>query len=361
MEFKPDFQHLQPYYQAFWNCKVLDRIALSVTAPKQPESRSAFPWGEPGTVFSRETEEILDIFEDWARNTFFGGLAAPCFYPNSGPDVFSGFLGVNLNFSAASPGTSWSSWQRKKLFTYEDVEELVIRQENPYYQKVMCLTRKAKERACGRYLVGITDLHGGFDALSVLRGGPQIACLDLLENPEGVKKAMEKLFSVWKKIYDDYYAVIQNMQKGTCTWIGIYAPGKMYPVQNDFSCLVSPGMYREFFLPELMEEINYLDYSIYHLDGVEALPHLDILLDIPKLNAIQWVPGARYRNESIAIWLPLYRKIQKKKKAIVVYPRPEEIPLVLKNLKPEGLLISLSCSSEKQARKVASSLGWDNG
>ena len=54
----------------------------------------------------------------------------------------------------------------------------------------------------------------------------------------------------------------------------------------------------------------------------------------------------------------LYQKIQAKKKSIVVYPTVEEIPLVLKNLKPEGLLIQVGCSSEDEAKVVMAQLGW---
>ena len=111
-------------------------------------------------------------------------------------------------------------------------------------------------------------------------------------------------------------------------------------------------------MDEILSEIEYLDYSIYHLDGVEALQHLDLLLEIPKLNAIQWVSGARFEKESISRWFPLYQKIQAKKKSIIVYPKVEEIPLVLKNLKPEGLLIQVGCSSEDEARAVMARLGW---
>jgi hypothetical protein len=117
-------------------------------------------------------------------------------------------------------------------------------------------------------------------------------------------------------------------------------------------------MYREFFLEELVSEIESLDYSIYHLDGVEAIQHLDLLLEIPKLNAIQWVRGARFSKESISRWFPLYRKIQAKKKSIVVYSSVEEIPLVLENLKPEGLLIQVGCFDEDEARAVMAQLGW---
>ena len=34
-----------------------------------------------------------------------------------------------------------------------------------------------------------------------------------------------------------------------------------------------------------------MDYPFYHLDGKGALKHLDMLLALPKLKGVQWVPG----------------------------------------------------------------------
>ena len=81
-------------------------------------------------------------------------------------------------------------------------------------------------------------------------------------------------------------------------------------------------------------------------------------LDIPNLNAIQWGPGAGLENEHISKWMPIYKKIQAKRKAIIVYPRVDEIDYVLDNLSSEGLLIELRCSSEKEARELLYEKGW---
>ena len=42
-------------------------------------------------------------------------------------------------------------------------------------------------------------------------------------------------------------------------------------------------MYEELVVGELLEELDFLDASIYHLDGPDALKHLDRLLAIDKL------------------------------------------------------------------------------
>ena len=155
--------------------------------------------------------------------------------------------------------------------------------------------------------------------------------------------------------------IIAKKQRGTCAWINLWSPGKTYPVQNDFTCLISTKMYEEFFLEEIIKEINYLDYSIYHLDGPDALKHLDMLLEIPGLNAIQWLPGAGLAKEGVAKWIPIYKKIQAKRKSIIVYCRPNEVNFVLENLSPKGLLISTGCSSQQEAQQLLFEKGWNTG
>ncbi len=359
MEYKTDFESLTKYYEAFWNCEVLDRIAASVTAIREGyKNPSRKGWLTPGVVMSQPVEKVLDIFEEDILSVYHGGLAVPFFWPNLGPDAFSGFLGAEMHFPLESANTSWSDWKKNLLTDYEKTGELAISDENLLYKKNIELLRMAAERGKDRYLVGVTDLHAGFDSLAVLRGGPDKVAMDLVDNPEGVKKAMRSLFAAWKKVYDDYFSIVKETQRGTITWLDIWAPGKMCALQNDFSCLVSPRMYREFFLEGLLMETGYLDYSIYHLDGPEALQHLDILLEIPGLNAIQWVSGARASGEGIEKWFPLYKKIQEKKKAIILYPRPEEIDKVLENLKPEGLMLKTYSDSEKEAVDILKKLGW---
>ena len=68
------------------------------------------------------------------------------------------------------------------------------------------------------------------------------------------------------------------------------------------------GNVRRIFLPGIIEECRFFERSIYHLDGPGALRHLDSLLGIRKLDAIQWVCGAG--NEGYEKWVGVYQKIQ---------------------------------------------------
>jgi hypothetical protein len=51
-----------------------------------------------------------------------------------------------------------------------------------------------------------------------------------------------------------------------------------------------------------------MDYAFYHLDGKGQIPHLDLLLSLPRLRGIQWVPGDG--NPPPEHWLPLLKRIR---------------------------------------------------
>lgn len=371
-----NWERIKEYYKAWWNCEVLDKVPIWAAAPRDDhQSRKILSgkglWIREEEKFSKE--KIINHAEKFLQATFYGGVGFPCYWPNFGTDVFSAYMGAELEFSALFPPVltgpmmieegvspvSWAKWNNVILKDYSDLSTIQIKQDNIYWQKTKEFVSYALERSQADYIVGSTDIHPSMDSLAVLRGHPEQLCLDLIEDPEGVKKAMKLLWEAWLKTYEEtYYQIAAQQQEGTSAWINLWAPGKSYPVQDDLTLMISPAHYEEFFLEELVNEINYLDCSIYHLDGPDALQHLNMILDIPSLNAVQWVAGAAENEQGVRKWIPIYKKIQAKSKAVIVYCQPDEIDFVIENLDPKGLMISVSFSSEKEARNLLSEKGW---
>jgi hypothetical protein len=106
-------------------------------------------------------------------------------------------------------------------------------------------------------------------------------------------------------------------------------------------------MFNEVFLPGIRRECRFLDRSIYHLDGPGALRHLDAILSIPELEALQFVPGAG--NEGYARWIEVYQRAQAAGKAIQVICKLDEMDLVVETLDPHGVLLSVGNVSSREA------------
>jgi hypothetical protein len=93
-----------------------------------------------------------------------------------------------------------------------------------------------------------------------------------------------------------------------------------------------------------------VDRSIYHLDGPGSLKHLDSLLALPELDGIQWVPGAG--SAPMSEWIELLQKIQKAGKKLLIICEKHEVEKIVRELKPEGILIETACGSVKEAEDL---------
>jgi len=345
LEFKPDWPQARRRLAAWWDREVLGRAALQVTAPREGARHAPPP--EPASLLQRWTDPEYAIQAAEARMaaTFYGGEAFPLYWPNLGPDVFAAYLGCPLAFGER---TSWSvpivqSW---------DQHALRLDPGNRWWRLTLEMTRLAVERCGGRYLVGLTDLHGGLDGLAALRD-PQQLCLDLYDCPEAVDRAVQAVIPLWYEIYEGPYRIIRaaDPDHGTSTWLPVWSPGRCYPVSCDFAALLSPAMFRRFALPHLRAEAAWLDHALYHLDGPDALRHLAALFEVPQVRAIQWVPGAG-QGPSMLKWVPLLRRIQAAGRGLHLSVPAEEVLPLLEALAPEGLLLNTSCRSEEEARAL---------
>ena len=60
-----------------------------------------------------------------------------------------------------------------------------------------------------------------------------------------------------------------------------------------------------------------MTHNVFHLDGKGMLKHLDRILEVPEIQAIQWVHGVG-DDLPIMQWAPVIRKIQAAGKGVVV-------------------------------------------
>ena len=85
-------------------------------------------------------------------------------------------------------------------------------------------------------------------------------------------------------------------------------------------------------LPSLRREAAFVGKMVYHLDGSGELPHIDQLLTVDNLHAVQWVAEPALERELNETWYPLYKKIIDAGKKIVIYYLPPDIEAVRKLL-----------------------------
>jgi hypothetical protein len=341
LAYKPDIDRAMERMNAWWNRAILDRATIQVTAPK-PGGKPA-PSKQHPTVRDRwlDVEHNVACQEAWMSGTYYAGESLPMFFPNLGPEVMTAALGAELVF------TEETSWSEPILHDWADVPTLRTDLNNFYLQKILEMTRLGLEVGKGKFLTGIMDLHPGGDLAASLRD-PQQLCVDCIEEPEQVARLMEQLRPTFYECYELQDRLIRDAgQTITTSWVPVGAEGRYYIPSNDFSCMVSVKMMRDLFLQEIIEECEWLDRSIYHLDGPTALHHLDALLEIEALDGIQFVYGAG--NEPSSRWMHVYKKVQDAGKSLWIYIAPDDLEAHIEALRPEGVMLSTWAGSVEEA------------
>lgn len=326
---KPDYGKSKERYDAFWHQEIIDRPPVSIILP------AANPKPVPQKNYSTLREQWLDIdFRAEAiavamGNQVYYADALPIVWPNMGPEIFSAWCGCGYEFSET---TAWSipciqDWER-------DSEKAVFNPNHPLFKAMVNFTQKLLEYGKGNFIVGLTDFHPGGDHIAALRD-PQVLAVDLIENVDWVKQKLKSSTQEYFKVYDIFYDMLRASGMPITSWTPLIHEGRYYIPSNDFSCMVSKKMFDDIFLPGIIEECRFYDRSIYHLDGPGALRHLDSILEIEELDAVQWVCGAG--NEGYERWIPVYQKIQRAGKSLQLMIQLDELPLVFETLKPEGV------------------------
>ncbi len=340
-----NFDAITKKHAEFWARENHDRPLLSITAPK--DGAKPLPVSNHASLKERwcDVEYMLKCAEHRMQNVFFAGDALPQHWANLGPDIFAALYGTELEFGE---DTSWA----EPFMTDDDVENFTgisLKKDGEYYKKIGEMTSALTEFARDKFIVGVTDLHPGVDALVAMRG-PQELCIDTLDNPEFFCKGAFALLDGFKEVFNDHYALTSKYQGGTTNWMGIWHPGRWYVTSCDFSCMISEQMFEDFVIPELIEEIKFLDASVYHLDGPDALKHLDRLLQIEELKGIQWVYGA---GQPTAVhWIDVIKKIQNSGKSVQINAEPHELKTLLENVSPEGIMYCITAENEEQAKEL---------
>lgn len=339
-----DFEKIKQRFDAFWEKRIIDRPMIAITAPRKETKKRDFP--VPDTIDGRWTdiEYIIKRTELSFENRIYLGDAIPSFWPNIGPDSFTAYLGGELTFK-----DDHTSWVRPFI---DDISQYKpVFHENNRWWRFMCdLMDAACEVSEGNFLVGIPDLHGGGDSLVAALDAGKLA-MDLYDKPDEVKRVMKTLTDIYIQIYDLYYQKVSRVQEGSITWIPAYSRGKYVALQNDFSGLVSPQMFEEFFLYEDVVVLSqHMDNCIYHLDGPIALGNLDYLLEVETLDGIQWVPGAG--APPMREWVEVCSRILDSGKCLQISCASGDVEFLLSKLKHEGLFIITYCGTEEEARKI---------
>lgn len=255
-----------------------------------------------------------------------------------GPGSLAAILGAELE------GGEDTIWIRPRA---EHSDAIILDHDNRWWQLHLDLIKACKRRSPGRYFVGCPDLIEGLDTLAGLRG-TQPVLLEMLDDPEGLERQLQAVNAVWFEVFEQIYQEINVNGEMAFCYFSIWGPGRVAKLQSDISIMISPQSFRRFVQPFIREQCQRLDYSLYHLDGVGAIRHLDALLEIEELNAIQWTPGVGQPQGGDPCWFDLYKRIRAGGKSVMPSGvEVNELQPLLDAVGPAGMNVLMHFESER--------------
>lgn len=344
LETKPDYARCLQRIEAWFQQSVIDRPPVRFY-----KHNAQFDEGQPlntsrwASLEQRwfDTEYQIESFEqsidgkEWHAETF------PVFSPNLGPSVYSAFYAGHLEFAEVT------SWYEPVL---TDLDDLSVLRNDPfeshYFKNLAQQTRAALQRCGNRYWVGYTDLHPSLDCVAAWRGIDAV-CLDMALQPEKLAPLVELSVRDFHRIFNFFDTMLCARNQPSGTWINIPCRGKLHIPSCDVSTMISVDHFRQFSLPQLQQELEGMDRAIYHVDGQGVARHLDVILEQPAIQAIQWVQGLG-KDWPILQWLPLLKRILDAGKSVLVDVPIEELDDFTRQMPREGVFLCLGVQSGQE-------------
>lgn len=309
------FPQIAQRFEDFWRGQLKDGpifIATANSNPARPIDRRLELLQDPDAWMAAK---IADM-----KQTHRVGDALPFVRIDFGAVALGALLGAKIEFGS---DTTWT-----EAFIDDDwtnAPQWILRDDNPWWILLRKLLARVADDAAGKYIVCTPDLGGSADVLLNMRGSGGL-CMDAIDNPRRVRDAIDAIYPVWKSVFAEQYRLTVERGAGIFHWLHLWSNTPYMIPACDFNYMIGPDEFAAICADDIRRQAATAGRAVYHLDGPGAARHIDALLDMPELTAIQFTPGEG--APSALAWVEMFRKIQSRGKSVVVFcPFDEVLPL----------------------------------
>lgn len=340
-----DWEERKRRYEEYWNLRNKTPI-LYVTSPADTIIEN-----DPGTCRDvwNDCEYHCRSARGYFANTYYGGDAYPYYLPDLGFDVATAMLGIEIEINDVS---AWAVHSDKPLSEFRDFSFKPDNKEYLTMIKALDYYINDAKNANGDidYIVGMIPFNTLYDGVSSLIG-PDNLCMEMIDNPEEVHRVANAHFELYKQVYSVFEKQTLRYQHGSTNWLGVYSDVPWYYISDDFIVMLSDEFFQEFIMETLLKTVDFHKRTLFHLDGENAVRHLDAILSVNKLTGVQ-VQATPFR-QSAEFWTPYLQKIQKAGKSAWIEARHfDDVKYLVENLNPEGLFIKTYADTQDEAMRI---------
>lgn len=345
LSWKPNWEETRRHFDAWWQHEGLIISCWGAPQAKPPHELVLDP-GTPPLVESYTEAKLRAQLNHYnlSRGTYPADNL-PIASTDIGPGSLALYIGAEPGFSRE---TVWYIPSIAHVEHPEKLPPLRFDPENHWWKITEVTAQTMAHLSQGKYVVGFPDLIENVDILSALRD-PQTLMMDMIERPEWVLEKINEINIVYFEVFQRLYDIIKLPDDSSVFGaFALWGSGKTAKVQCDASAMFSPDMFNTFVTPALTAQCAWLDHSMYHLDGTQCICHLDHLLAIETLDAIEWTPQSGIEQGGDPRWYPLYQRILDAGKSVqIVGVTLEEVIPLLDKIGGKGVYIMTSYADER--------------
>jgi hypothetical protein len=353
IRYKDNWDETKERLSALWYGERLDRPCVAVRAPRAVADPTPVPKPADDEAIWLDPDYRVALLRHALESTWWGGETVPgiTFMPN-----WVICLGGTPRFD---PNTIWFEtrpvdFDQPSPFRHDPDSPWMVK----YRRLLLALCEAARD---ADFAIGKPGGLPANDLLSMLMGTQEFM-MALMDQPDWMAEAILNGARDQSRVRQDLQQLMREqgceLWYGQAGWMPFWAPEPFVSSQSDVSCMLSPGMFDRFIVPELNVYAEERGALWFHLDGGDAKQHLPRLLSMPLLRVVQYTP-APFEPPNGPEHLDMYRQIQAAGKIVHIQLPAENIEPLVRQLDPALLMLDTDVGNREDGeRLLAKCVTW---
>ncbi len=268
-------------------------------------------------------------------------------------EPMTGFPWIEAAMGAKVKATNVSFVTESAFNDVEDIENIRVDEENPWFKLYLEFCEKLNALSAGRFPVGEPILRGCSDTVAALVGSKNMVLATYRK-----KKLTEKIFAniveTQRRLIQRQHEIVDPFMGGySMAFYYLWAPGKVMWYQEDQVALLGPRTYKNLLFDIDQEYLKGYDYTLVHLHP-NAFFEIDELLKIDALKVIEL--NKDHGGPTIRDMGPICTKIIEAGKKVVVGMGPvdtDDIDALYDCYPDHGVAVNIVAKDAKEANELA--------
>ncbi len=309
--------------------------------------QAALPLLEPGRIMSPGMLKVSEFLPDYegmfqeaeelGQDAFWTGE------PYTGIPWMEAILGCPI--LAGRESFTSKPWLSSPA---EALDRVRFDPQNAWLGKYLEFTRALVAQSRGRYPVGMPIMRGPTDILGALLGHAEMVLALMETDPKEMRELIERVTQAFLSVIEAQRCLAPPFYGGWALgFYHVWTPGSAIWFQDDLSAILSPKLYRQFFLDSARLILSGHDHTAFHLHP-NSFFILDELLTLENLRVIQ--VNKDVSGPGVREMLPVLAKIMETRGLILWGDLTiEDLELLKQNLPCRGLALNVMAPTPDEA------------